>query len=68
MYLFAIEGSAPTKSNKKANVLLEYQRLVKKYGHCGKTKFQKCLDEIAQNIPLEDRCELPKSVCNHHEK
>lgn len=66
MYPFAVEGPGPTKSNKRANVLLEYQRLVKR--RCGRKKFRNCLDETAQNIPLKDRCKLPKSACKHHEK
>lgn len=68
MYLFAVEGFGPSKSNKRANVLLEYQRLVKQHGGCGRKQFQNCLEETAQHIPLEYRCELPKSACNPHER
>lgn len=68
MYSFAIETFGPSKSNMKADVLLEYQRLVKKYGQCRRKTFKNCLNETAQNIPLKYRCKLPKSICNPHDK
>ncbi|XP_055325439.1 peroxidase-like [Sitodiplosis mosellana] len=68
MFIFAIEVFGPSKSNMKADVLLEYQRLVKRYGQCRRKTYKNCLHEAAQHIPLEDRCELPKGACNPHEK
>lgn len=68
MFLFAIEKFGPTQSNMRASALREFQRLVKKYGRCKRKTFKRCLNKAAQCIPLEDRCELPKDVCDPHEK
>lgn len=68
MHNFTIEGGAPSNANRKADVLLEYQRLLKKYGLCSRKTFQNCLRKATEYVPLQDRCELPISFCNPYAK
>lgn len=63
-HIFNLEETPPSTSNRRADVLIEYLRLVKK-----KSKtFHSCLHKDAWSIPLEYRCKLPPQNCDAHAK
>lgn len=68
MFPFASELYPPSPQNIQADVLVEYQRLIKHYGYCKKRTFQDCLRLKAKEIPLNERCQIPDSACNAYEK
>lgn len=68
MYSFACEEFGPSPENKKANILVEYERLVKKYGRCKRRTFRDCLRKLAKHISKKDKCQLFTGVCDRKEK
>lgn len=68
MYNFAIESFEKTEFDRKANILLEYQYLLKNSGVCQRKTFMDCLRESTPFIPLSNRCALLEGVCNVHER
>lgn len=68
MFGFAEELFPISRTNKLANVLVEYQRLVKKnQGQCEAKTFQDCVQEEAKEIPLNERCMMTDSTCDNKE-
>lgn len=68
MYNFAIETLKKTEFDRKADILLEYQYLLKNSDVCQRKTFEDCLRESTSFIPLPSRCALLGDVCNVHER
>lgn len=69
MYLMALEIVAPSESNRRADIMLECQRLERKYGRCKRRKFEHCLRELAKTIPNEKKCQMQFDArCDCNEK
>lgn len=65
----ALEIFSPSELNRKADILLECQRLEKKHGRCRRRKFKHCLRKLSKKISKEDKCQMPFDArCNRHEK
>lgn len=67
MYLFALEIFGPSTENKKANNLLEYQRLLKRCVRCKRKTFKRLLHKMAKRIPMEDKCLPVHGACDLNE-
>lgn len=66
---FAVESYGLSKMNMQANVLVEYQRLIKQhYGTCKMKSFLASLQRNVNEIPLNERCQIPDSPCDINEK
>lgn len=68
MYNFQLEGFNMTESNRKADILLEYQRLLKYTNQCPQRTFKDCLRESKKCVPISDRCQFPSEACDPKER
>lgn len=67
-YTFGRQTTTLSPANLQANVLVQYQHVVQKYGRCKKKTFQDCVDKYASGIKYSDRCLVPDSSCDPSEK
>ncbi|XP_055302477.1 peroxidase-like [Sitodiplosis mosellana] len=62
------ERTPPTSDNLKADILLQFQYLVRDRGYCKRQTFQDCVGNYGKNIPKEDKCPARLGDCNEKSK
>lgn len=58
----------PTSDNIRANILLEYQHLLKNNGYCKRKAFQDCLNFYGKSIPNKEKCPVRLGDCDEKSK